>query len=639
MKKISHVVFLIVMLIPMLVHAQKQEIEVPDYWETSKEGTLNDSVNAVIQRGTLSNTVFKLKSCGTYILTSSIVTPAGQTLEIIGDEPENTQQTALPMICWTPSISSSPSYWLYIFDVAGEIKMKNVWILWASLDGIRHTSTIRIGDSVSVSGGRCEFDNVIFDLVQQANSGAIQPFATHFKGYFKNCYWKNCTDNHFRYYGRAVSVPFSAQGIHIDTIAFENCTFANIGYVYMQENGVYGDNVLFNHCTFYNVMMFSLESGWWWKMHVTNSLFINTYMFGHIPAWLNENFGGTMYIEPMDSCHLGNGFGFKPDWSPKDGVADFTEQDRRILFAHNCYFIDPWLVDWMGYGPNGSPYSKSKHQYKMDDEIFVPQSMLTANTLKFFDSVDVGGKKVFSYMNKANLYNGLSITPTCTVTNGPEYTYPIVQALEEYNPRFVNPPMNQDSLKDFINHKWDDCSDQPWEWDPWNSFNQIWPLLEDLSYSNDTLKTAGMGGFPLGDLYRWWPDKYKQWKMQEKAENETINKWLHYGFNSTVGVNKQPGLPKEFVLEQNYPNPFNPTTTIKYSVPASPFSQKWDQGGFITLKVYNLLGQEVATLFEGVRDPGNYEIIFDGSTLASGVYLYRLTAGSNIQTKKLVSMK
>lgn len=91
-----------------------------------------------------------------------------------------------------------------------------------------------------------------------------------------------------------------------------------------------------------------------------------------------------------------------------------------------------------------------------------------------------------------------------------------------------------------------------------------------------------------------------------------------------------PSVPKEFSLAQNYPNPFNPTTRIEYSVP---------NNSFVTLKVYNILGQRVATLYSGVRTPGNYSATFNGSSLASGVYIYRLQAGATSITKKLMLLK
>ena len=90
------------------------------------------------------------------------------------------------------------------------------------------------------------------------------------------------------------------------------------------------------------------------------------------------------------------------------------------------------------------------------------------------------------------------------------------------------------------------------------------------------------------------------------------------------------GVPIEFSLNQNYPNPFNPTTTISYDLSAN---------SFVTLKVYDILGREVATLVNERENAGTYSVKFDGSRLASGIYFYRLTAGSYISTRKLALMK
>jgi len=98
----------------------------------------------------------------------------------------------------------------------------------------------------------------------------------------------------------------------------------------------------------------------------------------------------------------------------------------------------------------------------------------------------------------------------------------------------------------------------------------------------------------------------------------------------TTGIALVKNNPHTFSLSQNYPNPFNPSTMIKYSIP---------QDGFVTLKVYNLLGQEVATLFEGEKHAGEYTVTFDGSKLSSGVYIYNLKSGNFSQTKKLMVLK
>jgi WD40 repeat protein len=83
-------------------------------------------------------------------------------------------------------------------------------------------------------------------------------------------------------------------------------------------------------------------------------------------------------------------------------------------------------------------------------------------------------------------------------------------------------------------------------------------------------------------------------------------------------------------LAQNYPNPFNPSTTIRYGLPSR---------SHVTLTVFNALGQQVATLVEGEQEAGFHEAVFDASGLASGVYLYRLTAGSFVDTRKLILVR
>lgn len=89
-------------------------------------------------------------------------------------------------------------------------------------------------------------------------------------------------------------------------------------------------------------------------------------------------------------------------------------------------------------------------------------------------------------------------------------------------------------------------------------------------------------------------------------------------------------IPNLYVLHQNYPNPFNPSTKIRYSIPSS---------SNVTIKVYDILGNEVATLLNEQKAAGNYEASFDGANLASGIYFYRLTASSFIQVKKMNLLK
>lgn len=212
--------------------------------------------------------------------------------------------------------------------------------------------------------------------------------------------------------------------------------------------------------------------------------------------------------------------------------------------------------------------------------------------------------------------------------------WPYVSMLNVYDstdPGFLIPPTNKEGIKSFLLRKWTDNSDTTWAFDPHSDVNQGWPMNEQLRYSNATLKKAAMDGSPLGDLYRWWnaiPTTYSNWKAQATTEDQTITNWLT---NGVTGVEeKGVGQPLEFELSQNYPNPFNPSTEISYSVP---------QKSQVTLKVFNVLGMEVATLFSGIQDAGKHDVTFDAAKFSSGVYFYRLQAGNVSITKKMLLMK
>ncbi len=99
----------------------------------------------------------------------------------------------------------------------------------------------------------------------------------------------------------------------------------------------------------------------------------------------------------------------------------------------------------------------------------------------------------------------------------------------------------------------------------------------------------------------------------------------------TTGVNDAGNsLPTRFSLSQNYPNPFNPTTVISYSLPATER---------VSLKVYDLLGREVANLVDGLAQAGAHQVSFDASRLSSGIYFYTLHAGPFVASKKLILLK
>jgi len=151
------------------------------------------------------------------------------------------------------------------------------------------------------------------------------------------------------------------------------------------------------------------------------------------------------------------------------------------------------------------------------------------------------------------------------------------------------------------------------------------------------------------------------WAFQGKYYNGKLNMWgvgeagriSYYAF--PVGIKQlSKNIPENFKLLQNYPNPFNPSTTIRYEIPGlssprtdplssprtDPLSSPRILGGEpVTLKVYDIMGREIATLVNERQSPGTYEVTIDGSGFASGVYFYRLTSENFSETKKMLMIK
>ena len=112
------------------------------------------------------------------------------------------------------------------------------------------------------------------------------------------------------------------------------------------------------------------------------------------------------------------------------------------------------------------------------------------------------------------------------------------------------------------------------------------------------------------------------------------NDHLYYtkngGMGGFVNVDDENEIPQKIYLSQNYPNPFNPTTTIKYQIP---------ERSFVTIKVYDVLGNEIETLVNEEKPIGTYELTWYADNLPSAIYFYRLQAGDFIQTKKMILLR
>ncbi|MCF8242222.1 MAG: T9SS type A sorting domain-containing protein [Melioribacteraceae bacterium] len=127
---------------------------------------------------------------------------------------------------------------------------------------------------------------------------------------------------------------------------------------------------------------------------------------------------------------------------------------------------------------------------------------------------------------------------------------------------------------------------------------------------------------------------YDRMRLNEAAELTKFDSCL-VDFTTNLDVSE---MPDKFSLAQNYPNPFNPATKIRFTIPSSAFSRNTEREN-VSLIIYDILGNKVAALVNEPKSPGNYEIEFDGANLASGVYIYKLKAGSYSGIKKMILLK
>jgi hypothetical protein len=134
-----------------------------------------------------------------------------------------------------------------------------------------------------------------------------------------------------------------------------------------------------------------------------------------------------------------------------------------------------------------------------------------------------------------------------------------------------------------------------------------------------------------GEAVGWEPKEFGgYYTISEERLAIPAHLYFYPRLDSTVFVADDSKPPLVYLLSQNYPNPFNPTTKIIYAIP---------QLSFVTLKVYDVLGKEVAALVNQEKPTGSYEVNFNGSELTSGIYFYRLQAGDYLETKKMILLK
>jgi len=366
----------------------------------------------------------------------------------------------------------------------------------------------------------------------------------------------------------------------IDTMMVKNCTFFFMGGN-IEGSGSSMGYLEFDHNTMFmhtKSSPFSMR-----QMHnakITNNIFFSVYSAGlDSNQALNPEAFNANFFSPPAVITLDSLY------EQLEGDPYFlTEADRNIVVENNAYFWPQKIVD------NFDTMNNDPDTYwQVGGEIFAPTWVATRE----------GAEAIMDLEN-------IRVGEELNYHEDPGFDAALVDAAS-------------DSMARFVRHVWANggsgVGSRPflYEANPVTPYagvdanwadNQNYPVIENLRYTNSTLLTAD-NGLPLGDL-NWFPELL-------------------------VGVEeKTKTVPTEFTLDQNYPNPFNPTTTITYGL---------KNNGPVTLKVYNMLGQEVATLVDKAQNAGEYKVDFDASKLASGIYMYKLETKNESMAKKMLLLK
>lgn len=381
------------------------------------------------------------------------------------------------------------------------------------------------------------------------------------------------------------------------------------------------NKVVFNHNTFVNISNAAISTmGYQVDMAVTNNLFVNTNVQAYYPGLdvgeTDQDLLPTGIIN-VDSLS-GTNNSVAETYLPEDFQnADPSEWAgmRKILVDKNAVYWSPALDDLVAQMEDANAtFLDTVENGPADGELM--NSMITMNTRTqaMFDNDDE-----WPYLTEGDwLQDG---DPMFTDDFG---VMDESAALGDFIDWTVGsmPDDNASIMQDVR------TDDNPAEGQTFALSD--WPIPLDLSYSNDTYLNGGLNGFPVGDV-NWFPSQKEQWAAQRDAEYAEIESAKNDGRLLGVSNERQASVPKTIELEQNYPNPFNPTTNISFNLPKAQE---------VTLKVYDMLGREVATLLNNeFATNGANSVTFDASNLSSGVYIYRLHGENFSVSKSMTLMK
>lgn len=548
---------LFISIVPFQSFAQAPDtVDVPFMIDNNPIGAINKfilgdtTVNG--ERNNI-NRVYKLGRGLIYFFDS--VMEAHFPLTLIADDDDPNNPTSPPLLA--PGIlqdNSSPNSLIWAYE---NTTFKNLYVTGIRPDEERLNWSI----GVRLYGDNCRyvFDNCVFE---GWGFSTIRQYCSHAKVYITDCHFRNSMHPTSFLGGSAFVIQ---AGVPTDSVVMRNNTQFNCGSYFFCPNREFTNYSLIEHNTIFTTHGNVFYAPWLHNSYYKNNIIYGVHAMGQheietLGGWTDWD-GELSAIVSIDTI--------PSDIAAREGIA---EADRIVHYKNNAYYWPQKMVDFWASADTLDPalWINDRTQSMLDDNISYPGFLVEGNL-----NVDPGfNSSLMALVDDLMTY--CTQNRNGTQTNFCHYYY------GEGNPPLLFPP--------------------------------VWPLPENLEYSNTELLTAGTDGFPVGDL-NWFPDKKAEWQTNVEIKSGT--------------------LPAEFELSQNYPNPFNPETTIKFNLKKS---------AHIKLTVYNMLGQKVKTLVNEKIMAGSHIANWNakdatGNMMTSGIYYYRIESESFKATKKMLLLR
>jgi hypothetical protein len=615
-------------------------------------GSLENAINGDTTTGARlnPNRVYALYEGDVYFQMASInvFNPTG-TLSIVGvPNPGNPTAHTKPIIVIVPTAGVHVAIGNSVNQLYGSLKMVNIHYQTMQIDGFQNNELFFLGTQgqtaqvLTIDNCFFEFSNIdLFDATDEA--GAIGGWKYGAKFFITNSYFRNLF-----FAGQWWGSRIFQCKHPIDTLWIENNTVGTGGLTFLQQNQL-TDFAYINHNTIVNNKKYWVLSPYFRQLFVTNNIFMNQNWVGEDTNVTNSGQDPDKQFEStinIDTVNATNGVtvqaryydGDSTHYSPLVGLNKMS-----VLISNNINYYNPLLINGYYVTTPGTidatayPLSYLTWYFTGPWEVKnIPGQWMNARTQALFTAyapaIGINGfiEEATSTANPGTVTPDIadaSVVSAMATWNQNQYGDPLFPSSGTIlSTSYIQGDYLATTLPGLISGAKSDAITGEGAGIQ-VGITKFTDLTEDYS---QTTHVSALDGFPLGSLI--WNDTQNSTYAASHANELSLvlNRYVALG-GTITGVKGGTSLkPEQFSLSQNYPNPFNPTTTINFNV---------GKASNVKLAVYNMLGQKVATLVNSHMNAGPQSVVFDASRLASGVYFYRLDAGSFSSVQKMLLVK